>query len=463
MGALGALFPRLAFARGRTPLGGRVSLRLPWSLASIDPHRLDDPAAAFFAEALFDTLYARDEGGAIVPALAESDPEPEGASLRVRLRGGLKTAKGRTFTTKDAAASLARARNAGAKGWLADIPVPKDDGRALVFATRDAGRLLRALASPIVAMVPVGFAPDAPDGTGPFKLVTRDDATVLVRNALAARGPAYLDEVVVRTASTLKASLLSFESGTDDLGWLGDGLHEPRPGSRKFDLGAVAWPVLFTGRDANQWDVPGIAQRLCDEIPQKSLAHLQIGAAWPTEPEQGWGGPPVSLYVREDSQWLIELAQAIAARITRPGHEVAMKTTPAGDLAQRRASRLFGLALDVVRPIASGSLGAFVALTTADNVTRAADVVRHPPKLGDVSARTLTRTLRCGVVGDRCWRPSAPPSPMAGRPRTTARSSPPASAAPSCGAPSRSRRSPPFFRSASASSPPMSLPAPRSG
>lgn len=398
--ALGAMLPGSVLARGRTPLGGRVSLRLPWSLSSIDPHRLDDPAAAFFGEALFDTLYATGDGGAIVPALAEADPEPDGANLRVRLRGGLKTGKGKAFTTKDAAASLARARSTGAKGWLADIPTPKDDGRSLVFATRDAGRLVRALSSPVVAMVPAGFAPDSPDGTGPFKLITRDDATVFLRNPVAARGPSYLDEVVVRTASTLKASLLSFESGTDDLGWLGDGLHEPRPGSRKFDLGAVAWPVLFTGRDANQWDAPGIAQRLCDEIPQKSLAHLQIGAAWPTEPEQGWGGPPVSLYVRDDSQWLVELAQAIAARITRPSHEVTVKTTSSADLAQRRASRLFGLALDVVRPIAPGSFGAFVALTTADSVTRAADVVQHPPKLGDVSARTMTRTLRCGVVGE---------------------------------------------------------------
>lgn len=394
------LAARTAHARGRTPIGGRVSLRLPWAVSSIDPHRLDDPAATFFGEALFDTLYARDDAGQLVPAIAEGDPEPEGTSLRVKLRMGLRTGKGRPFGTKDAVASIARARSLAAKGWLADIPPPREDGRSLVFAMRDAGRLVRALSSPLVAMVPVGFAPESADGTGPFKVVSRDDAVVLVRNALAARGPAYLDEVVVRTASTLKASLLAFESGTDDLGWLGDGLHEPRPGSRRFDLGAVAWPILATGRDANQWDAPGIAQRLCDEIPQKNLAHLQIGAAWPTEPEQGWGGPPVSLVVRDDSPWLVELAQAIAARITRPQHEVTVRPVSAADLAQRRASRLYGLALDVVRPIAPGAFGAFVALTTADNPARAADVVQHPPKLGDVSVRTMTRTLRCGVVGE---------------------------------------------------------------
>lgn len=375
-------------------------MRLPWALSAIDPHRIEDPAAAFFGEALFDTLYARDEAGQLVPALAEGPPEPEGAALRVKLRTGLRTGRGRPLGTKDAAWSIARARGLGAKGWLADVPAPRADGASLVFATRDAARLVVALSSPLVAMVPAGFSPETPDGTGPFRMLSRDDATAFVRNGNAARGPSFLDEVIVRTATTLKASLLSFESGNDDLGWLGEGLHEPRPGSRKFDLGAVAWPVLFTGRDAGSWDAPGIAQRLCDEIPQRSLAHLQVGPAWPTEPPSGWGGPTTALLVREDSSWLVELAQAVAARITRPQHEVTVKPVSAADLAQRRASRLFGLALDVVRPMVPGSFGALVALSTADNPARAGAVVQHPPRMGDVPPRTMTRTLRCGVVGE---------------------------------------------------------------
>src|SRR5262245_11289581 len=70
-------------ARGRTPVGGRITFRLPWPVASIDPHRIDDPAAAIFGEALFDTLYVQTADGQIVPSLAETDPEPEGAALRV--------------------------------------------------------------------------------------------------------------------------------------------------------------------------------------------------------------------------------------------------------------------------------------------------------------------------------------------------------------------------------------------
>jgi peptide/nickel transport system substrate-binding protein len=392
--------PAEARARGRTPVGGRVSLRVPWPILSLDPHRLDDGAAAIFGEALFDTLYARDDVGAFVASLAEADPEPEGASLRVRLRSGLRTGSGRAFEARDAAAAIARSRGMGGRAWLADIPAPKLDGRSLVFAMRDAGRLVRALASPVVAMVPTGFVPDAPDGTGPLRFSTRGDAVVLARNPLAARGPSYLEEVVLRAAPDLASSLRAFESGTDDLGWLGSGLHEPRSGSRPFDLGAVAWAVLFTGRDALAWDAPGVAQRICDEIPPARLSYLALGPAWTTESEQGWGGPPAALHVRDDAPWLGELAKAIAATISRPSHEITAKPIPAAELAQRRAARSYTLALDVVRPVAPGSFAAMVALATADNAGRASELMQHPPKLGEVPARTMTRTMRCGVVGE---------------------------------------------------------------
>jgi peptide/nickel transport system substrate-binding protein len=391
---------RTAHARGRLSVGGRVSVRVPWPILSMDPHRLEDGTAAIFGEALFDTLYLRDETGAFVGSLAEGDPEPEGASLRVRLRTGLRTAKGKAFDAREAAGAIARSRGLGGRAWLADIPAPKVDGRSLVFAMRDASRLVRALASPIVAMVPGGFSADAPDGTGPMKFTTRGDALVLARNALAARGPSYLEEVVVRAAPDLASSLRAFESGTDDLGWLGSGLHEPRAGSRPFDFGAVGWAVLFTGRDALTWDAPGVAQRICDGIPQSRLSYLALGPAWTTEPEQGWGGPPTVIHVREDAPWLVELAKAIAATISRPSHEVTAKPVPASDFAQRRAARMYTLALDVVRPVAPGSFAAMVALATADNAGRATELVQHPPKLGEIPPRTTTRTLRCGVVGE---------------------------------------------------------------
>jgi peptide/nickel transport system substrate-binding protein len=389
-----------AEARGRTPVGGKIAMRVPWPVASVDPHRLDDPMAALFGEALFDTLYARDDSGAIVPALAESDPEPDGATLRVKLRGGLETGKGRPIGPRDVASSLARARGAGARGWLADLPAPRVDGRSLVFTMRDAARLSRALASPLAAIVPAGFSPEAPDGTGPFRIVPRGDATLLVRNPRAARGPAYLDEITLRAADSRAASLRSFEGGADDVGWHGLGLHDPRANAKAFDLGPAGWAVLFTGRDANNWDAPGVAQRLCDGIPPSRVKEFNLGLAWAPEAQQGWSGPPTTILVRDDAPWLVDLAGSVAATISLPSHEVTVKGVPAAELAQRKASRGFGLLLDLVRPVAPGALAAMVSLATADNAGRAGELVQHPPKLGDANVRSLTRTLRCGVVGE---------------------------------------------------------------
>ncbi len=397
--ALG-LAPEIALAKGRIAIGGRCSFRLPWPLGSVDPHRLDDGLAAILGDALFDTLYARDEGGAFVPVLAETEPEPEGNGLRVKLRAGLRTSRGRPFEPRDARDAIARARSSGARAWLTDIPAPRVDGRSLFFTTKDAARLVRALASPLVAMVPAGFAPEAPEGTGPFKWVAKDGAIFLARNTLAARGPSFLDEIEIRSAADLAASLRSFESGIDDLGWLGSGIIQPRAGSRPFDLGTVAFAVLFTGRDAGTWDAPGVAQRLCDGIPPSKLVPFALGPSWAVDTQQTWGGAPAALLVREDAPWLVELAKAVAASLSRPGGEVTARPVPPAELVQRRASRTFALALDVVRPLDRTAIGQLVGLATADGGARASDVVQHPPKLGEASARTLTRTLRCGVVGD---------------------------------------------------------------
>ena len=392
------------FARGRVPVSGRIAMHVPWPLGTIDPHRIDDPAAALFGEALFDTLYARDEAGAIVPSLAESDPEIDKGTLRVTLRAGLRTAYDRPLDARDVVASIARARTFGARGWLAEIPAPRVDGRsAIVFPIRDprdAPKLTRALASPLVAIVPTPFSPERPDGTGPFRAERRGDALALIRNARAARGPAMLDEIVVRPSPDLAASLRAFEAGADDIGWLGSGLHEPRPGAKPFDMGAIAWAVLRTGKEAGSWDAPGIAQRLCDGIPPSRLSYLVLGAPWRAEAEEGWGGGSCDLLVRDDAPWLIELARAVAATITRPSHTVTARPIAPSEIAQRRTARGYALMIDVVRPLAPGALGAFLALATSDDPSAVVDVARHAPRLAEGNVRTLPRTMRLGVLGE---------------------------------------------------------------
>jgi peptide/nickel transport system substrate-binding protein len=420
IGAALALASRSSRALPRAPIGGRVRLRLPWPVASLDPHRLDDVACAVFGGAVFDSLYAV-EGGRVVPALAETLPEATGGGARVRVRGGLKSARGRPIGAREVAASIARARGADARAWLTNVPTPRRlDALTLHFPGADAGKLAAALASPLCAIVARGYSAYAPDATGAFEAAHTGGALVLSRNERAAQGPAFLDSISVRAASDLADSLRSFEAGTDDVGWLGTGLHEPRAGAKTFDAGAVAYVLLRTGRDAAGWDAPGVAQRLADGISPSLLAHLAPGPAWTVQPDQGWGGPPCDLIFRDDSPYLADVARAVAAALSRPSHEVTARATPAYVLRQRRVSRSYALAVDVVRPFAPGLLGTLAALATSDDPVRARDAVRYPPRLGNMPPRTIARTMRVGVVcevrvqGGRIPSLALPPAPAGG-------------------------------------------------
>ena len=396
--AIAALSPSPARGSDRTPYGGRISLHVPWSLGRFDPHLIDDAATACFGSALFESLYARDETGTLRPSLAESYPESDGTGLRVTLRRGVRFASGRALNAQSAAASIERARAHDAGAWLVDVPRAKIDGDALVFPMRDVHQLLRGLGSPLVAIVPSGFVPERPDGTGPFRVEPATDGVRLARNALAASGPSFLDAIEIRHAPDLTTSLRAFESGADDIGWLGSFLHEPRTGARTFDAGGVAWAILRMGREAGPLDVPGMAQTLADGVPYTALAPLMVGPAWGFRPAQ-WAGPPAELLVRDDAPWLIEVARALAVSASTPSHEVVPNPRPLGEIARRRLARTFALMLDVACPVGPGDVGTLLGLATADDAASAIDLARHPPR-GNLAARTLTRTMRIGLVGE---------------------------------------------------------------
>jgi peptide/nickel transport system substrate-binding protein len=222
----------------------------------------------------------------------------------------------------------------------------------------------------------------------------------LTRNVNAARGAAYLDAVEVIRADDLKTSLREFEAERDDVGWLGAGLHSSRRGSVRFDLGAAAWVVLVTGAEAGPFGQPGVAQQLADGLPPERLAHLALGALPAARGDPGWGGPPAELLVDESAAHLVEVAQAVAPILSRPGHEVTATPVARAELGRRRA-RGAALAIELVRSMGPGSLQALLSLATADGRSRAVDLARHPPKLSaGTPARALTSMLRVGVIGE---------------------------------------------------------------
>jgi peptide/nickel transport system substrate-binding protein len=393
---------RVSLARGRTPLAGHLSMRVPWPVSTIDPHRLDDPAAMLFGGALFESLFAIDAGGRETAVLAETLPELTPEGVKVTLRQGVRFASGEPITAKDVVRSLARARSFGAGGWLDPAgTVRVASPTTLVFSARAVASVVRALASPLVSIVRETFTPEHPFGTGPFVATQLDGSLALLRNPQAASGPAFLDAVVVSPAADLAASLRAFESGQDDLGWLGMGLHEPRKGAVPFDAGAVGWAILRTGDAAGRWNLPGVAQRLADGIDPGPLAQLGIKPDWTVEPDEGWGGPPAPLLVRDDCPWLIELARVVSAGLSRPGHEVTVRPTPRADFDAARMSRNYALAIDVSRPFDRSPFGVFAALAATEDAVRGAELARRPPLFASgASPRLMARLLRVGVLAD---------------------------------------------------------------
>lgn len=388
-----------AHALGRTPYGGRLRLKIPWPVDRLDPHAIDDATAALFGEAVADPLFARDAGGRLYAALAAGLPEATAKGARLLLRPGLVTARGRALDSRDVVWSLERAARAGATALLAPFARPlrdNSDPLAVLVPGADPTTLADALTSPLTAILPRAFSPRSPDGTGAFVAYPSSNTLALRRNLHGARGASFLDAVEVTRAADLADALRSFEAGEVDVGWLGRGLHQPRPGSIAFDAGMFGWAVLRAGADAGAWGAPGVLQQLLDRIPASRLSYLGLSGLPRGSGDHAWGGAPGDLLVRDDAPHLVEVARALAALLSAPGHELTPLPRPSVELDARLRSRRYTLMLDFVRPIGPSARDTLLALLTASDPALA----RRPPRLASRGPREIARTLALGVVGE---------------------------------------------------------------
>jgi len=387
-----------ARALGRSPFSGLLRLRLPLYFGGLDPHAADDPLSALFAPAAFDPLFAFDANGKPYPALASALPERVAGGARVSLRPELVSARGKALSANDVVFSFKRAQAAGGAAVLSAFRAPLVDAKdALSLRVPDADpeALARALASPLTALVPRGFSPLSPDGTGAFSAALGRGTLTLTRNERAARGAAFLDRVEISAASDLADALRAFEAASVDVGWLGNGLYRPRAGALTLDGPIYGWLVLRTGLDAKTWGAPGIAQQLCSALPADALSHFGVRPLARAEPGVRWGGGPSSLLVPDDSPHALELGRALEPLLGSPGNEVRATPTPRASWLETRRSRRFSLMLDFVRAANSDATQAAQALLAAMDPALAK---RPPQKLG--SLRDVTRTLSLGVLGE---------------------------------------------------------------
>jgi peptide/nickel transport system substrate-binding protein len=393
------LAPGTASALGRTPLGGTLRLRLPFTGSELDPHAVGDPLSALFGPAVADPLYALDGDGKPYPALAAELPRADAAGVHVTLRRGLLTARGKTLDAKDVLFSLARARESGGAAVLAELPKPIVDAstpRSVLFPGASADAVVMALASPLTALVPRGFRPSAPDGTGAFRATPGAQAWVLERNPNAARGPAFLARIELGLGGDLADALRAFEGDGADLGWLGAGLHRPRAGAVSFEGPSYGWVLLRAGREAGRWSAPGLTQELLDRVPREPLRHLGLvsptGAA---RPGAAWGGGNAELLTLSGAPQLLELATRVAAAFSVDGQRVTARGLTSSELAERRTSGRYSLMLDFVRGAGPPGRATLLTLLAAANPALAA----RPPRAPSYEPLDVARTLPLGVLG----------------------------------------------------------------
>jgi len=387
-------------ALGRTPYGGRLRLAVPWPITSLEPASLSDGFAALFASAAFEPLFALDAAGNPYPTLAEALPGKLESGCRLALRPGLKTAGGRALSGADVVATLARARSRGAVGLLGELDNPSVDAKAplgVVFPRSSPDAVARALASPLLALVPRGFSPLAPDGCGAFKVELGSGRALFTRNPNGARGASFLDAIEVTAVTDLAELLRGFEAGASDVAWFGSGLYRAVKDASPFESPRYGFAVLMPGKAAGAWGAPGTLQALLDAVPAEQLSHLGVRGL-PAQPSgsRAWGGPPTTIAVPSNAPQLAAVARALAASLSTPGHELSVVEKTASEIQALQSSRQFGLLVALVRAPAAHPREVEMALRTAASP----EAAKRAPKTAPLAPRELGRHLPLGVVGE---------------------------------------------------------------
>ena len=175
---------------------------------TLDPNYADySYAGEMRSTCLYDTLLYSDHNYKIQPALAEEvTPSADAVDWTIRLRKGVTFHDGKTLTADDVVFSLQRLtdpKNTGdGPSILANLSpagVSKaDDQTVKLHLNHPDVTLPASLANLTIQIIPVGFDPKNPIGTGPFKFksFTPGQQSVFVRNEnYWITGQPYLDEV----------------------------------------------------------------------------------------------------------------------------------------------------------------------------------------------------------------------------------------------------------------------------
>jgi peptide/nickel transport system substrate-binding protein len=213
--------------------GGSLSVGIETDQTSLDPLAMSSFVERQGGLLLYDTLLAMDAGGAIVPNIAEKiETAPDATSFKLTLRNGVKFADGTDYDAAAVTKNFQRIMDPKNKCKCASEVAAIDKVEAtgaleVTIRMKTPAANFPATLADIVGMV---VSPTAVEqlgaefanrgvGAGPFKVKEwrRGDRVVLERNEYYWRGPAPLDEVVLRPIADSQTRYASLQAGNVDI------------------------------------------------------------------------------------------------------------------------------------------------------------------------------------------------------------------------------------------------------
>jgi peptide/nickel transport system substrate-binding protein len=176
--------------------------------------------------ALYEGLTAIDYDGKVINVLAEEmTPSKDAKTWTIRLRPGIKTHDGKAFGAKDVIYSYNRIIKNKFPGAIALGPIDMSSAKAMDERTvrikfhQPFGILPEGNVLIYCFLVPEGYDPKKPIGTGPYKLTsfTPGQASTMVRHEeYWDQGKPYLDKLVITNIADETAQVSALQSGQVD-------------------------------------------------------------------------------------------------------------------------------------------------------------------------------------------------------------------------------------------------------
>jgi peptide/nickel transport system substrate-binding protein len=381
----------LALSAPRTPYGGNA-LAFVWGMPlEIDPREGSAFGDVTVAGAIYESLYAIDGRGDLVPVLARELPRLENDQLIVPLREGVLFHDGKPLTA-EAVASWLRSLAEGstrASYVVLDVKGAREklttDPKARVrIEARPDGAVAFTLAAPYLDYARLLAAPQAAiaeggigvgAGTGPWKVaagITGTIGQVSLEPFLAHRdGRPFLDALLVRestsrfgTVTEMKKGDAAIVFGVPDTKTLKR--HEIVPWTKGSYPEEIV--LLSIGKNMEALRSPEAYKKVSGALNRGILAHRFIGQG--AEPATTLLGedreaeaveaPPFeasiepTMLVSKDDRVLYRIAERVQLDLLRAKVRVKIEWAPARTLEARRKDRRYDLLLDSAYPAWAG-------------------------------------------------------------------------------------------------------------